>query len=158
MTLLAPETIDLASLPFVPISQRHRFPNISAIYFVLGKDDEVLYIGRAQSLCLRWQAHHRLSEFLQDATAKIAWHAVTDVYLLPLIEDALIQYYNPYYNGRRLRNRKWKQLTVRLPADQLCEIKYYLRLEGKSFTAYCNELIHDYVERKDRERRAVVSP
>lgn len=36
MNLLAPETIDLASLPFVPISQRQSLPNVSAIYFVLG--------------------------------------------------------------------------------------------------------------------------
>ena len=99
MSVLAPETIDLTALPFIPLEQRALLPNIPAIYFVLGTDNHVLYIGRAAFLRQRWHKHHRLEEFLLMAHITIAWFAVANRQSLPTLEHLCITQFNPSCNA-----------------------------------------------------------
>ena len=99
MSVLAPETIDLTALPFIPLEQRALLPNIPAIYFVLGTDNHVLYIGRAAFLRQRWHKHHRLEEFLLMAHITIASFAVANRQSLPTLEHLCITQFNPSCNA-----------------------------------------------------------
>ena len=99
MHSLAVETINPATLPAVPFTARSQLPNVAAIYFVMDANDTIHYIGRAKSLCFRWQAHHRLEVFSKMPDMRIAYLAVTDISLMPEIEKALIDHFSPPHNA-----------------------------------------------------------
>jgi len=85
----------------VPLTKRKTLPNIPALYFVLNEHRAILYIGLAQSLCLRWVAHHRLEELRVLPSITIAWLHVPDKLLLPVLEKAYIAYFQPPLNRHR---------------------------------------------------------
>ncbi len=103
MILLAPEEIDFAALPSLPLAARLRLPNISAIYFVLTDKDYLLYIGQTKSLCLRWQNHHRVAKFQEWSDVRIAWIPIDDHRALPVLERAYIVYFQPLLNNPYIR-------------------------------------------------------
>jgi hypothetical protein len=96
------ENLDLATLPNMPLTERKNLPPRPGIYFVFNQSEELVYIGRTISLCLRWSKHHRLQELLRMPHARIAWFAHDDVEDLPAIEAAFISKCQPQLNGRRL--------------------------------------------------------
>ena len=98
MSLLAPETIDLQALPSLPLAQRLSLPNIPAIYFVINTAQEVLYIGAAQSLCLRWYHHNYHQQFAEHGNVYIAWMQMHSHDVMYEAERELICYFRPQYN------------------------------------------------------------
>ena len=98
MSLLAPETIDVTVLPWTPIKHYRALPQCPALYFVMTNTQEVFYVGRAQQLKTRWNTHHRLEEFLAFSDFRIAWLEVSDPELLPILENACIEYFQPKAN------------------------------------------------------------
>lgn len=101
-SLFSVDSVDPLTLPFVWFAERSGFPCEMAVYFVISGTDEVLYIGRTKDLFARWQNHHRLKQFAQIQDIRIAWIAINDAILLPLIEKALIDHFSPPLNGSRL--------------------------------------------------------
>ncbi|MGB3208693.1 MAG: GIY-YIG nuclease family protein [Crinalium sp.] len=99
MTFVSPESIDLAMLPSLPLSEKKTFPAIAAIYFCLSKDGEVLYIGKSENIARRWKQHHHYCHLETLNDVKLAWLEVSDCRLLTGIECALIQYFNPPLNS-----------------------------------------------------------
>lgn len=56
VTAITRESINLAALPSLPLTQWRRLPNCAAVYFALDGEN-VVYIGQTLSLVLRWQQH-----------------------------------------------------------------------------------------------------
>lgn len=98
-TAIAPELIDVFSLPSVPFSARRKLPHCPAIYFVL-EGKSVIYIGQTNSLLLRWQAHNKRKELRKRGTElSIAWIEFSGEELLCQIEQALINWFKPELNS-----------------------------------------------------------
>ena len=92
------QKIEWQALSSVLVVDRRQLPDSPGIYFVLGTDNQVFYVGRAQSLRQRWSQHHRLAEFLSIAEGKIAWLPVAAFEQLHALECAYIALYAPPYN------------------------------------------------------------
>ncbi len=58
MVNFAAETINPLALPSLPLAHRKQLPDVSAVYFCLGADEELLYIGQTSSLYWRWGVRH----------------------------------------------------------------------------------------------------
>lgn len=104
MLPVAPESIDVSSLPPMRLDQRLEFPDIPVVYFAL-LNDEILYIGKAKNLIQRWRQHHRQAELEVFSEVKIAWIEFSDPGLLRVVEKALIQYFKPKFNQQLIKVR-----------------------------------------------------
>lgn len=101
MPAIAPETIDLLTLPSLPISQTRQLPSIPAVYLVLSNtDSKVLYVGKSANIKKRWQTHHLLVylKLAMTETVKIAWLEIDKTKSLNLTEKRLIGYFKPELN------------------------------------------------------------
>ena len=101
--------INPLTLPSLPLTEKHKLPNLPAVYFAIAEAGEVLYIGRSKSLAARWAAHHRYVELKTIENVRIAWIHCNDESLLPEIEEALIKYFLPTLNSKPNQHRKPKQ-------------------------------------------------
>lgn len=57
---------------YISIDNRRKLPEIAAVYFIIGDNENVLYIGATKQLKARIANHHRLSEF-KEKNAKVFW-------------------------------------------------------------------------------------
>lgn len=103
MSLIVPESIDIASLPSLVLAERKQLPNCAACYLVL-EGETVVYVGRSANLRLRWRNYHQKLRHLKNrgTKIKIAWLECSEPSLLPAIEKALIGYFQPELNGRKV--------------------------------------------------------
>lgn len=86
-------------------SRLKEIPQEAGVYFMRGKDDQVLYIGKSKSLRNRVRSYFRSSQELSPRIAmmvQLVWEIefiVTDTEAEALaLEDNLIKQYQPYYN------------------------------------------------------------
>ena len=115
--------INPLTLPSLPLTQRHKLPNLSAIYFAIAQTGEVLYIGRSKHLAQRWIAHHRYEEIKTIENVRIAWLHCTDDSLLVEIEQALIKHFLPALNRINYTlNEKRKPRQKKENIEKLIEI------------------------------------
>lgn len=96
--MINPSTLDLNQLPWLPLEEKTAFPKRPAIYFAIDSLGNVQYIGRAVNVRNRWGNHHRYNELNAIGEIKIAYLFVDLPELLPEIESALIQYFQPQLN------------------------------------------------------------
>lgn len=96
--MIDPESIDLSSLPWLPIEEKAAFPKRPSIYFAIDSFGNVQYIGRAVNVKHRWVQHHRYDDLKGIGGVKIAYLFVDSPELLPDIEIALIQWFRPPLN------------------------------------------------------------
>ena len=68
--MINPETLDLTTLPSLPLSDRKLLPVVSCIYFAMS-NGIVQYIGRSKNLQQRWMTHHHIEDLGTDS--HIAW-------------------------------------------------------------------------------------
>lgn len=90
-------TVNISTLPSLPVAKRRELPNCPAVYFAISESREILYIGRSRSLVERWRAHHRIEQFLETPVL-IAWLSVENSSELNAIERALIRRFSPPLN------------------------------------------------------------
>jgi hypothetical protein len=115
---IAPEHLEVHTLPWFPIEQYHALPHCPALYFVLNADNSIVYIGRTVSLKRRWAHHHRLQDYATLPGMKLAWLFVSDTVLLPALEAACIAHFRPRDNrrpGRPKSDVAFQSYTVMLP-------------------------------------------
>lgn len=93
-----PTTVNPLALPSLPLASRSGLPTCPAVYFAL-EGDRVLYIGRSVNLQQRWMTHRRYKQLKAISNVRIAWLECSDPSLLPEIEVALIEYFQPSLNG-----------------------------------------------------------
>ena len=97
LAMINPSQLNLSSLPSVPLCDRKQLPATSGIYFALS-GGTVQYIGRSVNIRQRWADHHQTGELEKAGNVRIAYLAVSDPALLPAIETALIEFFNPPLN------------------------------------------------------------
>lgn len=150
MPLLAPETVNPSMLPALPFTERAKLPNVAAIYFVLDAEHDVLYIGRAKSLCFRWQNHHRIGDFRKGINLWIAYLSVTDAALLPSIEKALIAHFDPPVNRSAVDYARSKGTTkpvmVRLPLSWYDAMQRQAALNNQSLNGQMRQIVEDFLK------------
>ena len=105
--MINPSEINLSSLPWLPLEERSAFPRQPAIYFAIDAQDQIQYIGRSIDPKLRWSGHHRYEQLAAIERVRIAYLFVDSPELLPGIEAALIDWFDPPLNvmGRRDLNQ-----------------------------------------------------
>jgi hypothetical protein len=96
--MIDPQSIDLASLPWLPLTERSAFPRQPAIYFAIDSLGKVLYVGISKDPKRRWLQHHRYEQLQQAGKIKVAYLFVDDIALLKPIENALIAWFRPPLN------------------------------------------------------------
>ena len=108
--MIAPELLNLATLPSFPLSQRNALPSIAGIYFAIDSADRIQYIGRSVNIRGRWAfGHHRRPELENLESVRIAWLEVEDLTLLKAIERKLISHFKPCLNGVKIQVVKEKE-------------------------------------------------
>ncbi len=149
MSLFAPELLDLAELPSMPLRAYRNVPPCPALYFVLTLANEVCYIGRAMSLKARWRYHHRLMDFWDIDGLRIAWVSVSDPALLPALERACLAYFQPSMNA--YKGIYTEQLLILVPLD----LKQWVEEQPEDASALVRRLLADERQRRDdRQRQA----
>lgn len=96
--MIKPESIDLASLPWLPLEEKTAFPKRASIYFAIDSLGNVQYIGRSVNTKRRWGNHHKYHDLTGIGGVRIAYLFVDSPELLPNIEKALIQWFQPPLN------------------------------------------------------------
>lgn len=106
MSAIIPYDIDLLRLPSFPLEWKTALPKCQAIYLVLSKQKEVLYVGRSKNLRSRWKSHDRYQHLKQLPDLTIAWVEVSDNFLFVTIERALIEFFKPRFNDPKYTTLK----------------------------------------------------
>lgn len=120
------------ALPFVLLEQRSQLPATPAIYFAINAIGTIQYIGRSTNLQERWINHHRYSQLFDMGNVKIAWLDVSEPSLLPEIEKALIDWFQPRLNGSVCQLDGKPRITISLPPDVHQELSERASREGRS--------------------------
>ncbi len=96
--------IVIDNLPSVALAEVALLPNERAIYFVRDTNQEVLYIGKADSLRSRWIKHHRASQLSLYEDVRIYWLAIPEpiASVLGPWETYYIGVFNPVLNGTKV--------------------------------------------------------
>src|SRR5262245_37810457 len=108
MTLLAPEKIDVTTLPSVRFEERRALPQTPGVYFALIDPATILYIGQAKSLLFRWHNHHRVQEFYRIENLRIAYIEIEDGTMLTTLEKSFIHYFDPPLNRPTPPLLRWR--------------------------------------------------
>lgn len=109
------QEINPLELPYkLAASDKYRMPNIPAVYFLISEADEILYIGRTDSLFIRWSNHRILKKAKNPQNCRLAYYesAVKD---LADMEIFFIHKFNPLLNRVRYHNRRPSDLLVYTP-------------------------------------------
>lgn len=143
--MIAPETIDFASLPSIELVNRSQFPCTACVYFCLDSDGQILYIGRARNLKQRWGLHHRYLQLKRLEGVRIAYFNC-EIEMLDEIEQAFISWFKPALNSSSVkREHKARAVRVReikeIEVDRLGQrIKQFRLASPKSLEQICYEV------------------
>lgn len=96
--MLSPDTIDLKSLPWLPLDEKASFPKRPVIYFAVDSLGQIQYIGRSVNCRQRWSDHHRYQDLTDIGSIRIHFLFIDSPELLDKIECALIEWFNPSLN------------------------------------------------------------
>lgn len=110
------DNFSLDSLPSIAFNKRDELPARSAVYFALSQTNEILYIGKATHLDLRWRNHHRISDLEHLDCATIAW-LECEKGELKSIEKFMIDKFQPPINNMK-KPRKARKITFSLVAPK----------------------------------------
>lgn len=106
MSAIAPHQIKLTELPWLPFEWKQGLPTCAAVYIVLSSNDEVLYVGQSLNIRNRWQSHHMKRRLAKLSGVRIAWLQMSDSILLPSVETALIEFFQPKLNRPATKKKK----------------------------------------------------
>lgn len=150
---MTPATIDVLTLPCLPLGERKALPLCPALYFVLNVENAIVYIGRTKSLQQRWIAHHK--GFRESEGLRIAWLSVDDPVLLSSIETACIAYFDPPLNGDQKRHEprpEYVSVSLRLSKELLNILREEARREHRSVRAQIEVILEPWIEARRRKK------
>lgn len=109
-------TIKISLLQSVAFEHRQNLPAISAVYFVMSSQLEIVYIGECADLQARWVGKkHQRSAQMRGGGYRIHWQYIADdVQTRKAFEKQAIDYYKP----------RWNRTEV--PQDDMKEVLRYL--------------------------------
>lgn len=99
--MINPKDVNPLELPSVPLSERSKLPQVPCIYFAIDSQGAVQYIGMTKNPRRRLNNHHRTAEMIHSDVVKISY-LFCDGELLPAVESALILWFDPPLNRRKL--------------------------------------------------------
>lgn len=123
--MINPETLDIKALPWLPLEEKSAFPKKPAIYFAIDSQGTVQYIGRSVNVHQRWGNHHKYGVLSKIERIKIAYLFVDTVELLPKIETALIEWFDPLLNNSFSKRKKpnYAQVSGYVQKDKALKFK-----------------------------------
>jgi hypothetical protein len=96
---LANTSVNLQSLPFCFLTEKHLLPKTSGVYFVIDETGKVYYIGKAVNFRSRWTSHHRVDDLEKlEKQFKIAYLTIIELNSLLQVEKAMINKFAPLLN------------------------------------------------------------
>lgn len=99
------EDMVLEQLPMVTPEDLKSLPDISAVYFVVGHGDIMLYVGQSIQLRSRWCfGHHLRQDFEAHGFQRLYWYPVEDKDLAE-VESLAIRRFKPLLNRSSARAR-----------------------------------------------------
>jgi excinuclease UvrABC nuclease subunit len=116
--MINPSSLDLTALPSLCLSRRAELPKAPAVYFAIDSLAQVQYIGQSINLRQRWANHHHRQQQLDGiGNITIAWLEISELSLRREVEEALIQHFDPPFNGLRneLGGLSHSRLKSKLP-------------------------------------------
>ncbi len=133
----------IANLPSLPLADRHLLPDVSAVYFALDAQSQVLYIGKSVHLSDRWRgtSHHRYDQIAIDQNARLAWLTVRSNESLEAIEATCIAHFRPPLNGFNRRGLRKKLLRVKSSAYLPEPIHLWLTEEAERRGLSANDIV-----------------
>ncbi len=97
--MIEPSQVDPFSLPSLSLLERNKLPKCGAVYFLIDRDKNILYIGKSLNVCHRWKSHKLLTLLrLNNSEYTIAWYECADTNNLREIEVSLIKLFTPKLN------------------------------------------------------------
>jgi hypothetical protein len=149
-----PAPVDPLALPSLPLTDRSQLPVCPAVYFALD-GDRVLYIGRSVNLQQRWITHHRYSQLKGLNNVRIAWLECSDPSLLPEIEAALIEYFQPSLNGElipfKIPSTSLAKIMIYAPYDLKETIERLAKKENRSLSNYIVTVLQRIAEEENEQ-------
>jgi hypothetical protein len=106
-------------LPSLPLSRRDMFPPVSAVYFFVKENGEVLYVGETADMSLRCGSHPRYDAALEaDPHARLHWIERRTGRVA--FEDACIKRFQPPLNvwGKRINVTCGPKSTAQLAQER----------------------------------------
>ncbi len=112
---------EITDLDFVSLAELRKLPSIPAIYFAVSKNNELLYIGKAESLKSRWKNHHRYEQLVNDYPGtRIYYHKINDKAHLKILEEYFIELFSPKLNSQPIPRYKklseWTEFVAEVPS------------------------------------------
>lgn len=111
-TALPPGGINPLSLPFISLDNRATLPTVSAVYFCIGVNDQILYIDCTLNLNQKWIANQQYTHLAAMPDVRIAWLAVDEPEDLQGIKQAMIEYWEPKLNDWRYKLQLIQDLNI----------------------------------------------
>lgn len=136
------ESFDLATLPSLLLEEKNQLPSSIGVYFVV-TGDQLLYIGRSRNLFVRWKAHNRLRQLSQYTDVRIHWLELNSIPLSVQIEEALINHFEPEFNGKG--DGISKKIVINVPDDLYCEFKIYALKLGTTMNTLLGKAIEKMI-------------
>ena len=170
--MINPSDIKLDTLPWLPLEEKTAFPKRPAIYFAIDSRGIVQYIGRTINVCNRWGKHHKYSELSAISNIKIAYLFIDLLELLPEIEKALIEYFNPPLNSilpksfnasesqtpvNKLDKTNFGQLNANVLKSKIQRIRLYCTALNISISDAVDEAMTAWLEAKKDEINEVLN-
>lgn len=95
--LINPKTLDINTLPYVPLESRSCLPNKPSIYFAVDGENTIQYIGKSFNLRTRWANHSKIKELNSIGNIRI-FYLILYTELIEITESSLIEYFKPPLN------------------------------------------------------------
>lgn len=92
------EKLWIDNLPSMALASKLQLPKTSCVYMAIDSQGVVQYVGRSTNLLQRWANHHKHDDLTKMEGVRIAYLAVDETDLLPVIEKALIEWFTPPLN------------------------------------------------------------
>lgn len=107
-----PGGINPVALPSVLLDDRATLPAVSAIYFCIGADDQILYVDCTLNLNQKWIANQQYTHLAAIPSVRIAWLVVDEPEGLQGIKQAMIEYWEPKLNDWRYKLQLIHDLNI----------------------------------------------
>lgn len=148
--------VEIGNLPSVPFENFRDLPAESGIYFVLGENNTILYIGQSANLKKRFAGqHHRLAALRDHSAQRIHYLACDGSITLELETDA-ISHFSPSLNiNIRRRNEEHRHYSLSMPRDLHLEIKRVAQQNNRTITAQILHILEKELKEQDEPTQHV---